>query len=66
MPYVAIASDMRRKRFGWARVRGQRLYREQGWVYLQSDYVPRAIVEVLRVFDEMKADFGERPPVRAS
>ena len=66
VPYVAIAADMRTRRFGWARVRGQRLYREQGWVYLKSDYLPRPIVEVLRVFEEMKAEFGERPPVRAS
>ena len=66
VPYVAIAGDMRTRRFGWARVRGQRLHREQGWVYLKSDYLPRPIVEVLRVFDEMKDEFGERPPVRAS
>lgn len=64
VPYVAIASDMRSKRFAWARVRGQRLYREQGWVYLKSDHVPRPIVEVLRVFDAMKSEFGEKPPVR--
>jgi DNA-binding transcriptional LysR family regulator len=64
VPYVAIASDMRSKRFAWARVRGQRLYREQGWVYLKSDHVPRPILEVLRVFDAMKSEFGEKPPVR--
>ena len=64
VPYVAIAADMRSRRFGWARIRGQRLHREQGWVYLKSDYQPRPIVEVLRVFDEMKAEFGEKPPAR--
>ncbi len=64
VPYVAIATEMRTRRFGWARVRGQRLYREQAWVYLKSDYVPRPIVEVLRVFDDMKAEFGEKPPAR--
>ncbi|MEO8333579.1 MAG: LysR family transcriptional regulator [bacterium] len=64
VPYVAIAADMRSKRFAWARVRGQRLYREQGWVYLKSDHVPRPIVEVLRVFEAMKSEFGEKPPVR--
>jgi DNA-binding transcriptional LysR family regulator len=64
VPYVAIAADMRSKRFAWARVRGQRLYREQGWVYLKSDHVPRPILEVLRVFDAMKSEFGEKPPVR--
>ena len=64
VPYVAIAADMRSKRFAWARIRGQRLYREQGWVYLKSDHVPRPILEVLRVFDAMKSEFGEKPPVR--
>ena len=64
VPYVAIAADMRSKRFAWARVRGQRLYRDQGWVYLKSDHVPRPILEVLRVFDAMKSEFGEKPPVR--
>jgi hypothetical protein len=43
-------------------VRGRRLYRETGWVYLKSDYVPRTITEVLRIFDLMKEQFGIRPP----
>ncbi|CAN5534357.1 LysR family transcriptional regulator [soil metagenome] len=62
VPYVAIARDMRSKRFAWARVRGQRLQREQAWVYLKSDYLPRPILEVLKVFEDMKGDFGGRPP----
>lgn len=64
IPYAAIAADVRTRRFGWARVRGQRLYRESGWVYLKADYQPRPIAEVLRVFDEMKSEFGGRPPGR--
>ncbi|MES2177382.1 MAG: LysR family transcriptional regulator [Gemmatimonadota bacterium] len=64
VPYVAIAAEVRARRFAWARIHGQRLYREQGWVYLKSDYLPRPIVEVLRVFDEMKSEFGEKPPSR--
>ena len=64
IPYASIASDIRGRRFGWARVRGMRLYRESGWVYLRSDHEPRPITEVLRVFDEMRAEFGGRPPGR--
>jgi DNA-binding transcriptional LysR family regulator len=64
IPYAAIAADVRSKRFGWARVRGMRLYRESGWVYLRSDYEPRPITEVLRVFDEMRSEFGGKPPGR--
>jgi hypothetical protein len=32
-------------------LRGGRIYRETGWVLLKSDYVPRAVTEVLRIFD---------------
>ena len=62
IPYAAIAQDMRSGRFAWARVRGRRLYRETGWVYLKSEYLPRAIPEVLRVYDLIKDQFGGRPP----
>jgi DNA-binding transcriptional LysR family regulator len=62
IPYAAIAQDARRGRFAWARVRGRHLYRETGWVYLKSDAVPRAVVEVVRLFDQMKTQFGGRLP----
>jgi len=62
IPYAAIAADMRKHRFGWARVRGRKLYRETGWVYLRSDYVPRAVPEMLRVFNLIKDQFGWKPP----
>lgn len=56
VPYFAIAHD-RSGRFSWARLRGARIYRETGWVYLQSDYTPRAVSELLRIFDGMKKEF---------
>jgi DNA-binding transcriptional LysR family regulator len=62
IPYAAIARDMRSGRFGWTRIRGHRLYREAGWVYLRSDHVPRAIPEMLRVFDLIKGQFGGKAP----
>jgi DNA-binding transcriptional LysR family regulator len=62
IPYAAIAHDMRSGRFAWARLRGRRLYREAGWVYLKSDHVPRAIPEMLRVFDLIKDQFGGNAP----
>jgi DNA-binding transcriptional LysR family regulator len=62
IPYAAIARDMRAGRFGWARIRGRRLYREAGWVYLKSDHVPRGIPEMLRVFDLIKDQFGGKAP----
>lgn len=62
IPYAAIAQDARRGRFAWARVRGRQLIRETGWVYLKSDAVPRAVREVVRLFDQMKDQFGGRLP----
>jgi DNA-binding transcriptional LysR family regulator len=60
LPYSAIAGD--RRRFAWSRIRGTRLYRETGWVHLKSEYQPRAVTAVLRVFEEMKDQFGGKPP----
>jgi DNA-binding transcriptional LysR family regulator len=62
IPYAAIAKDVRHGRFTYARIRGRRLYRETGWIYLKSDHVPRTITEMLRVFDQMKDQFQSKPP----
>jgi len=62
IPYAAIAKDVRHGRFAYARIRGRRLYRETGWIYLRSDHVPRTITEMLRVFDQMKDQFQSKPP----
>jgi DNA-binding transcriptional LysR family regulator len=62
IPYAAIARDLRSGRFAWTRIRGPRLYREAGWVYLRSDHVPRAIPEMLRVFGLIQEQFGGKAP----
>jgi DNA-binding transcriptional LysR family regulator len=63
VPYAAIARDVRaHRRLAFSRLRGRRLFRETGWVYLKSDYVPRAISEMTRVFAEMRGRFGDKPP----
>jgi DNA-binding transcriptional LysR family regulator len=64
LPYAAIAADARSGRFAWIRLRGERLYRETGWVYLKSAHRPRAIGEMLRLFNEMRDQFGGKPPGR--
>jgi DNA-binding transcriptional LysR family regulator len=60
--YTAIARDARAGRLAFRRVRGRRLYRETGWVYLKSPFVPRGVTELLRVFDSMRTQFGATPP----
>jgi DNA-binding transcriptional LysR family regulator len=64
LPYGALAADLRKGHFAWARVRGAKLLRETGWVYLKSSHRPRSIAELLRVFDGMKDQFGGKPPGR--
>ena len=65
VPYAAIARDVRaHPRLAFARLRGRRLFRETGWVYLKSDHVPRAITEMTRVFAVMRGRFGaSRRPI---
>ncbi len=63
IPFQAIARDLRaHRRLAYRRLRGRRLFRETGWVYLRTDYLPRTISEMLRVFDQMRSQFGARPP----
>lgn len=62
IPFAAIAHEVKSGRFGWARLRGGRIYRETGWVLMKSDYQPRAVSEVLRIFDAMKHQFAGQLP----
>jgi LysR family transcriptional regulator, transcriptional activator of the cysJI operon len=62
VPFEAIARDVRAHgRLVYRRLRGRRLYRETGWVFLKTDHLPRTSSEMLRVFDAMRSQFGGRP-----
>ena len=54
IPFAAAAKDVRTGRLSHSRIRGRKLFRETGWVFLKSDYVPKTVTEVLRVFDLVK------------
>ena len=60
LSHATVASDVRHRRLAFARLRGRKVYRETGWVYLKSDYRPRAVSEMLRVFEEMREKFTSR------
>ena len=62
LSHAAVAPDLRHKRLAFARIRGRKLYRETGWVYLKSDYVPRTVTEMLRVFELMRGEFTSKLP----
>jgi DNA-binding transcriptional LysR family regulator len=60
LSHATVASDVRHKRLAFARLRGRKVYRETGWVYVKSGYRPRAVSEMLRVFEEMRPKFTSR------
>ena len=39
------------------RIEGRRIHRELGWVFLKSDYMSRAMKQLLLLFDQMKEEF---------
>jgi DNA-binding transcriptional LysR family regulator len=61
VPYTPVAKDVRAGRLASTRLRGRRLFRETGWVYLKTEHRPRTVTELLRTFDEMKEQFGTKP-----
>jgi DNA-binding transcriptional LysR family regulator len=62
LSHASVAPDLSHRRLALARIRGRKLYRETGWVYLKSDYVPRTVTEMLRVFQLMRGQFTSKPP----
>jgi DNA-binding transcriptional LysR family regulator len=62
LSHATVAADVRHRRLAFARLRGRRVYRETGWVYLRSDYLPRAVKEMLRLFEEMRGEFTSKLP----
>jgi DNA-binding transcriptional LysR family regulator len=66
LSHATVAADVGHRRLAFARLRGRRVYRETGWVYLKSDYVPRAVKEMLRIFEEMRGEFTSKLPRPAS
>jgi DNA-binding transcriptional LysR family regulator len=62
LSHAAVAADLRHKRLAIARIRGRKLYRETGWVYLKSEHVPRTVTEMLRAFEQMREEFSSKLP----
>ena len=54
IPLAAIEREVSAGRLAITRVRGQRLYRQAGWVYLKSDYVPPPVSAMLELFDSLR------------
>lgn len=65
IPYQAVAREVRAGRLFCARIAGQQLVRETGWVHLRLDRVPRAVQEMMgtleRVRPKLKLSPGPQP-----
>jgi DNA-binding transcriptional LysR family regulator len=54
IPYQAVAREVRAGQLFCARIAGQQLQRETGWVHVRSDRLPRAVVEMKRMFERIR------------
>ena len=54
IPYQAVAREVRAGRLFCARIAGQQLVRETGWVYLRLERVPRAVQEMMRTLERVR------------
>lgn len=57
IPYPAVATPAQGPSLCYRRIEGRKIYRELGWVFLRSDYMSRAMKQLLLLFEEMKQQF---------
>jgi DNA-binding transcriptional LysR family regulator len=57
IPWQAAAADVRTKQLHSSRIAGHALFRETGWLYPKMRRLPRAVSEVMRVFEEIRPRF---------
>jgi DNA-binding transcriptional LysR family regulator len=54
IPYQAVAREVRAGTLFCARIVGQQLVRETGWVHLRLNRVPRAVQEMMRTLERIR------------
>ena len=54
IPWQAAAADVQMQTLSHVPIEGHSLHRETGWVYPKMTRLPRAVVEVLRVFEQAR------------
>jgi DNA-binding transcriptional LysR family regulator len=66
IPYQAVAREVRAGQLFCARIAGQQLVRETGWVHLRLNRVPRAVQEMMRTLEKVrpKLKLSPGPPPR--
>jgi DNA-binding transcriptional LysR family regulator len=61
IPYQAVAREVRTGQLFCARIAGQQLVRETGWVHLRLNRVPRAVQELMRTLEKVRAKLKLSP-----
>ena len=54
LPYQSVAREVRSGQLFCARIAGQQLVRETGWVHLRLNRVPRAVQEMMRTLERVR------------
>jgi DNA-binding transcriptional LysR family regulator len=62
VPYQAVAREVRGGQLFCARIAGQSLFRETGWVYPKATRLPRAVQEMKRLLAVVRPRLQLRPP----
>ncbi|HEY5619722.1 MAG TPA: LysR family transcriptional regulator [Vicinamibacterales bacterium] len=57
IPWQAATADVRAKQLHCSRIAGHALHRQTGWLYPKMRRLPRAVSEVMRVFEQMRPKF---------
>ena len=63
IPYQAVAREVRSGHLFCARIAGQQLVRETGWVHLRLNRVPRPVLEMMKTFDRIRSGLKLSPGV---
>jgi DNA-binding transcriptional LysR family regulator len=63
IPYQAVAREVRAGSLFCARMAGQQLVRETGWVHLRVNRVPRPVQEMMKMFDRIRPSLKLSPSV---
>jgi DNA-binding transcriptional LysR family regulator len=61
IPYQAVAREVRAGQLFCARIAGQQLVRETGWVHLRLARVPRAVQELMRTLEKVRSKLKLSP-----
>jgi DNA-binding transcriptional LysR family regulator len=62
VPYQSVAREIRGGTLSFARIEGQKLVRETGWVHLKADRVPRMVREMMDTLTRILPRLRLAPP----